>query len=131
GCSVYTYLRGGSAGALIAFWLAVGPFHSRTRLTDGGLALATFAAAWIVTATMAYRAARNRRFDAHRAWIVRSYVLTWSFVLCRLVGRVPAIDHLGNGAAIFWLTWIVPLIVCEVVLQWSAGAPKRIAMASK
>jgi Predicted membrane protein (DUF2306) len=127
----YTYLGGGSAAALIASWLALAPFHGRTRLTDSGLALATLAIAWIVTAAMAYRAARNRRLDTHRAWVVRSYVLTWSFVLCRLVSRVPAMDHLGNGAAIVWLTWIVPLLVCEVVLQWPAGAPKRTAMAAR
>jgi hypothetical protein len=71
---------------------------------------------------MAYRAARNRRFDAHRAWMIRSYVLTWSFVLCRLVGRVPWLANIGDGAAIVWLSWIVPLLLCEVGLQWSAGA---------
>ena len=75
---------------------------------------------------MGYRAARNRRSDSHRAWMIRSYVLTWSFVSCRLIGKAPALANIGDGAAIIWLSWIVPLLACEVALQWSAGKALRV-----
>ncbi len=65
--------------------------------------------------------ARNRRIDSHRAWVVRSYVLVWAFVLCRLASRIPSLPEFGSGAALIWLSWIVPLFICEVVLQWPAG----------
>lgn len=127
----YVYLLAGTVGSLLAAVLAVGAGHGEKvpgfafvleATSDVGWALLFLALAWLGSAAMAYRAARNRRIDSHRAWMIRGYVLTWSFVSCRLVARVPALANLGDGAAIVWLSWIVPLLLCEVVLQWSAGA---------
>jgi hypothetical protein len=82
----------------------------------------TLALAWLGCAAMAYRAVRNKRYDSHRDWIIRSYVLAWSFVFCRIASRVPEIDGLGGGHAFIWLSWVAPLIICEFALQWRAGA---------
>jgi Predicted membrane protein (DUF2306) len=121
----YLYLTGGAVGATLALILALRSPHGSTGTGDIGYALAALALAWMVCATMAWRAARNRRYDSHRAWMVRSYVLTWSFVLCRLIAKVPALAGLGDGSAIIWLSWVVPLFACEVALQWSAGSSER------
>lgn len=127
----YIYLIAGTVGSLLAAVLAVGAGHGEKQpgfsfvleaTSDVGWALLALALAWVGSAAMAYRAARNRRIDSHRAWMIRSYVLTWSFVSCRLVGRVPAFANLGDGAAIVWLSWIVPILICEVVLQWGEGS---------
>jgi hypothetical protein len=91
-----------------------------------GVSLASLSIAWLIASGMALRAAINRRFDSHQAWMIRSYVLTWSFVLCRLAGRIPAFSDLGDGAAAVWLSWIVPLILAEVCLQWRAGANNHV-----
>jgi len=56
--------------------------------------------------------------------MVRSYVLVWSFVFCRIASRVSDIDELGGGEAFIWLSWIAPLLVCEMVLHWDEGARK-------
>jgi hypothetical protein len=126
----YLYLAGGTAGATLALVLALASPHRKTLegmpLTFGntgetGYALAMLSLAWLVSAAMGLRAARNRRYDNHRAWMIRSYVLTWSFVLCRLLGKVPGLGEFGSSAAIIWLSWVVPLIVCEIALQWRAG----------
>ncbi len=135
----YAYLAAGAVGSLIAFVLAVAPGHRNPEaslaarladVNDTGIALATLSVAWLAVSAMAFRAAKNRRFDTHRAWMIRSYVLTWTFVLCRLLGRVPALGSLGDGAAIVWLSWIVPLLVCEIALQWSAASPRPSAVAA-
>jgi hypothetical protein len=124
----YTYLSGGTVSSLIAIPLALGQVHnadasfSLTDASDMGVSLASLSIAWLIASGMALRAAINRRFDSHQAWMIRSYVLTWSFVLCRLAGRIPAFSDLGDGAAAVWLSWIVPLILAEVCLQWRAGA---------
>ena len=71
---------------------------------------------------------RNRRFPSHAQWMIRSYVLAWAFVFCRIASRLSDIDKLGNGEAFIWLSWVVPLILCEIVLQWPEGsrkAPRR------
>jgi hypothetical protein len=126
----YIYLLGGTLGAITAISLALGNGHRKplvaftvdaANASDSGIALASLGGAWLIAAAMAYRAARNRRFDSHRQWMIRTYVLVWSFVLCRLIGRIPSLPELGGGAAITWLSWVGPLLMCEVVLQWSMG----------
>lgn len=120
----YTYVLGGALGAGAALVLAlVGPHPSiGTRAATGSLALV-----WLLATAMAWRAARNRRFEVHRGWMIRSYVLTWSFVLCRIVQQASWISTQGKEAetAAIWLTWVLPLVVCEVGLQWSAGGRPR------
>ena len=127
----YSYLIGGGIGACLSVILALANGHRKVSApfavdvgsaSDTGIALASLGIAWLATAAMAFRAARNRRFDSHQAWMIRSYVLVWSFVLCRLVGRVPVLSDLGDGSAIVWLSWVGPLFVCEIALQWGAGS---------
>jgi len=130
----YGYLTGGSFAAGAALLLALGTLHGKNikpfafdliLVGDLGWALASLATAWFTCAAMGWRAARNRRYDNHRAWMIRSYVLAWSFVLCRLIGKVPALSvlgELGDGAAIAWLSWMVPLAIVEIAIQWRAGA---------
>jgi uncharacterized membrane protein len=117
-----TYLLGGAAASIAAIGLNLVNPHD-----DLGTALATgtLAAAWLLAAAMAFRAIRNRRIDTHREWMIRSYVLTWSFVLCRMVQQGDWIAALGPGAAshVIWTTWIVPLFACELALQWGRGGP--------
>jgi hypothetical protein len=125
------YLLGGSISAVSAIVLALGNGHGKAstefafeplRANDLGWALATLGAAWLVCAAMGWRAALNRRFLSHQAWMIRSYVLVWSFVLCRLIGQIPSFPELGSGGAIAWLSWTIPLLVCEVALQWQGGS---------
>jgi len=128
----YGYILGGGVGSLLSIVLALATVHSKSpkpvtfslsSAGDAGVALASLGAAWLVASSMGVRAGINRRFDSHQAWMVRSYVLTWSFVLCRLVGKVPALSGLGIGSAMIWLTWVGPLLLCEIALQWASGGP--------
>lgn len=131
----YSYLIGGALGAAAALLLALANVHGKfvdpfafdlMKVSDLGWALAALSVAWMLTATMALRAAINRRFDNHREWMIRSYVLVWSFVLCRLTAKVPTLavlGELGDGAALGWLSWLIPLAIAEICLQWKAGAP--------
>lgn len=114
-----TYLLTGLATTSAAVALNIVNVHH-----DLGLAYATsaLAAAWLVTAAMAFRAILNRRIDSHRDWVIRSYVLTWSFVFCRGLGYLPFKTDPVTQGALLWLTWIVPLLLCEVALQWRSGA---------
>jgi hypothetical protein len=124
----YTYLAGGALGAGMGLFLSVLQPHS--FLPGVGLATGTLACAWLTVAAMAWRAAYNKRFDSHREWMTRSYVLTWTFVFCRIVMRLPAFAAIDPPTivGIIWATWITPLIVCEIALQWGRGAkPQRVA----
>ena len=97
-------------------------------LTNATVSLLTLSVAWLAFAALGWRAARNRRFPSHAQWMIRSYVLAWAFVFCRIASQLSDLDELGNGEAFIWLSWVAPLILCELVLQWPEGtrkAPRR------
>jgi hypothetical protein len=117
----YSYLGLGSVMALSAFALSLEAPHEPRSLY---VATGTLAVAWLAVAAMAFRAARNRRFLVHRDWMIRSYVLTWTFVGCRIATNFnlfPALGPEGVTAGI-WVNWIVPFLVCEIALQWKMGS---------
>jgi Predicted membrane protein (DUF2306) len=120
----YTYLIGGGAGAAMGLALSIMSPHKPDGLAA---ATGTLAAVWLAVAAMAWRAARNRRFEAHRDWVIRSYVLTWTFVFCRMVMRLPALaDASGDTiVATIWATWITPFVLCEIALNWKRTGPMQ------
>lgn len=115
------YLLIGSFGALTALGITLSPAHKSAgapMLTNSSVSLSMLALAWLAFSALGWRAARNRRFQSHRDWMIRSYVLVWSFVFCRIASPVvPMRDD-----ALIWLSWVGPLIACEIGLQWRQGA---------
>jgi hypothetical protein len=122
-----TYLAFGVLGSVTAIIVTSTMAHKPAGspvLTNATVSLLTLAAAWLAFAALGLRAARNRRFQSHAQWMVRSYVLAWAFVFCRIASRLSDIDELGSGEAFIWLSWVAPLIIAELVLQWPEGARK-------
>ena len=127
-----SYLLFGIFGATLAIVITLSPAHKAAGspiLTNSTVSLLMLAMAWLSFAALGWRAARNRRYASHGDWMIRSYVLVWSFVFCRVASRVTNIGELGNGQAFIWLSWVGPLIVCEMLLQWQQGS--KIARAVK
>jgi hypothetical protein len=79
------------------------------------------AAAWLITSGMAFWAIRTRRFEQHREWMIRSYVVTCGFTTFRIIAVtlhntiLPNVPNLGDAAA--WACWAVPLLFTEAILQ--------------
>jgi len=79
---------------------------------------------WLISVLMAYRAIRLRRIIQHREWMIRSYVLTFAFVLFRFLDERAITEELmkdfgERGPTCIWLSWAVPLFIVEVILQWN------------
>lgn len=122
-----TYLAFGLVGSVSAITVALTMAHKSPGspiLTNATVSLVTLAVAWLAFAALGWRSALNRRFQSHSHWMIRSYVLAWAFVFCRIASRLSDIDKLGNGEAFIWLSWVAPLIMAELVLQWPEGARK-------
>lgn len=117
----YSYLAAGSVNAGAALAVSMLAYREPESLY---IATASIAIFWFVFAAMAWRAAWNRRFDNHREWVIRSYVLTWTFVGCRLASQFEFYPWLGieGVTAATWVNWIVPVLLCEVALQWKRGS---------
>ena len=112
----YTYLTTGSLASVAALVRSFDTKHTP------GLATGTLALVWLMFSAMAFRAIRNRRIDQHRAWMIRSYVAAWTFVFCRFWTRVMPSELQGGETDMIWTTWVMPLFLTEVLLQWNAGA---------
>lgn len=79
------------------------------------LGFGTLALVWLLTAALAFIRARQRRFDEHRAWMIRSYSLTFAAATVRLAGLPILVLTRDPTVAItctFW-SWILNLIVAE------------------
>ena len=57
----------------------------------------TLALLWLFTAALAFTRARQRRFDEHRAWMMRSYSLTFAAATVRLSGFPLLVFTRGAG----------------------------------
>ena len=108
--------------------IALMPVHKTVGgpiLTNSTVSLLMLGSAWLTFSLLGWRAARNRQFASHGEWMVRSYILVWSFVFCRVASRISDIDTLGNGEAFIWLSWVGPLIIGEIIMQWPKGAKRN------
>lgn len=97
------------SGLWMAFYAATG---SVAGVGFGALAVVTG-----VCAALGWRAAVKRRFDVHRRWMLRCYVLLCSAVVLRLtVGLATVVEFnaewLDPLAA--WTSWLVPLVILEL-----------------
>ncbi|QEG37457.1 hypothetical protein Pr1d_48030 [Bythopirellula goksoeyrii] len=79
-----------------------------------GVGFAMLAIATALCAAMGWRRAVQRRFDEHRQWMLRCYVLLCSAVVLRKIGGLSEILEVeGTYPIAAWISWLLPLIVLE------------------
>ena len=105
-------IGGGASGLLLAVGTTAGPFAA--------VGFGLLAVIWLYTTVQGWRTARARRFDEHRAWMIRSFSLTFGAVTLRLyLGASQAADIPFQVAypIIAWLAWVPNLAIAEVYLR--------------
>lgn len=117
----YAYMSSIALAASSSFYLA---FHTRP---DFGLSLFILAMVWWVSIAMAFIAVRNRRIDAHQEWMIRSYIVTFSFVSYRYLVGLSVFEGLGPSrpAMVLWISWVVPMLVFELWTQRDRVRPLK------
>jgi len=112
---VVSCLVGGAAGFLLALGASTGPIST---IGFGSLAIL-----WIVTTSLAWRRAVQGRFIEHRAWMIRSFALTFAAVTLRLYLPLIFVFQVGFDdayRAISFLCWVPNLLVAELYLRKAA-----------
>jgi hypothetical protein len=109
------YMGAVTIGAVAGYYLA---FNTSGGVVFGS-GLAGLATAWLTTTGLAFLAIKRHLYEQHKEWMIRSYVVTFAFVIFRafdtlIASRMPLLDHIGISA---WFCWSVPLLVNEAVLQ--------------
>jgi uncharacterized membrane protein len=117
----YAYISGVAVSASSSFYLA---FHARA---DFGLSLFILAIVWWASIAMALMAVRNKRLAAHQEWMIRSYIVTFSFVSYRFLVGLSMFRFLGPSrpAMVLWISWVVPMMLFELFMQWDRVRPLK------
>jgi len=77
--------------------------------------------AWISTSAVAYAAILNGAVALHRRWMVRSYVVTFAFVIFRLFSDWLPTSQIKPpedfAAADAWGCWVIPLMITIAIQE--------------
>ena len=117
-------LSGGVGGLIMAFGSTKG--HIATA------GFASLAVCWIVANIQGWRLAVARSFDEHRAWMLRSFAMTFAAVTLRIyivVLPMLGMDPLDAYRAASFLAWVPNLILVELWLRGGPGRRTRLASA--
>jgi hypothetical protein len=85
------------------------------------------AGAWLVTAAAALLTARNRQIEQHRQWVVRSYAVTFTFIVLHVVNPTGFWTHFSEAdyaTAIIICTFLA-VLVPDVAFSWRAMTRRR------
>lgn len=120
----YFYLASGAIATAAAFYLALAMEPVAWIYSSGLIGLGL---AWWVTTAIAYACVRRGALLEHRAWMLRSYVVTFGFVTFRAVQLwlvsfgITSEERSYDVAA--WACWVVPLLLVEPLIRSRLGIP--------
>lgn len=85
----------------------------------------SFVALSVATAVCAIRGvvhAWNRRYESHRRWMTRCYILLCSAVALRLISGAAGLIGVESPESAYiaaaWASWLLPLAAYEVIARW-------------
>ena len=113
---VIAILVGGISAIALAFTVAVAVHWTWS------LSLICLAIPWLICVLMAYRSIKLRRITVHREWMIRSYIVSFAFVIFRILDDYVMVElgpFVERGPAAIWLSWSIPLLIGEVFIQWN------------
>jgi uncharacterized membrane protein YozB (DUF420 family) len=81
---------------------------------------------------MAICAARNKNFEVHKQWMIRSYTFTLIFVVSLIIPALPIAPTTYEGAErLVWILIVCALIVPQLIINWQQLFPHHPARASR
>lgn len=122
---VVACLGGAVGGLFLAFGTTAGPIA-----TAG---FGSLAVVWFFVNVQGWRRAMDRRFDEHRAWMIRSFALTFAAVTLRLyvpLAMALGFPFLDAYRAISFLAWVPNLILAELYIRGAFARRTSLAAAA-
>lgn len=121
--SVWHRIRG--AGYVLSVGVSSAAAISLALKTDFGwvfgVGMMALALAWIATTGLAVTAVCRNLIQQHKEWMIRSYTVTFAFVIFRAIVDVLEVAGIGTTTerltVASWFCWSVPLLITESILQ--------------
>jgi len=114
------YLAGIILGSFFSLYIAI--FFTAKSHWTWAAALIPLSVIWLLSALLGYRAAKNGKLQLHKEWMIRSYIITFTFVTFRWLMKFSFFAITADGrdrtALAIWLGWTVPLFINEAMLNW-------------
>ncbi len=87
----------------------------------------TQASAWLICTSAAFLTARNRQITQHRQWMARSYAVTFTFVLLRLLDLWPHYWNLSETASVPIIIVVTfgSILAVDLGLNWHELTTER------
>jgi uncharacterized membrane protein len=85
------------------------------------------AGTWLIVTIAAFLTARNRYFQQHREWMVRSYAVTFTFVGTRVLQPIPAWNRHGEtgfAMEIIVITFMA-ILIPDIAFHWRELTARR------
>jgi|GEM_PF-500032 len=98
-------------------WMAA---YAGTFVAAAGFAV--LAAATGLFVALGWRAAVQMRFESHRRWMWRCFLLLCSAVVLRLIGGLTSVSGIGGAwsyPTAAWVSWLLPLAAYEMYVHWA------------
>jgi uncharacterized membrane protein len=111
-----TYIVACLVGAVGGFVAAFGSFAGPIATAGFG----SLAVIWFIANAQGWRTAMARNFTDHRAWMIRSFALTFGAVTLRLylpLFPLLGVDFLDGYRAVSFLAWVPNLILAELYIR--------------
>ena len=90
------------------------------------IGLVIIASLWLGSISVAYQAARRRKFTTHRQWMLRNYTITFFFIIFFAVYDLLTLTDVASAEQIatvgVWVCWVIPLSLVE---WWIRRSPIR------
>ena len=99
-------------GAPLAFAISWGHPLAPATFTQGG--------AWFLCTAIAFIAARNRHIPQHRAWMARSYAVTFTFITLRVLDPWPRYWNISDQASVINIIVVTfaSILAADLIMGW-------------
>ncbi len=109
------YIIGVSISAPMAMYITTqhNALHQR-------IAIFTTASLWLLATGIAFYAIRTKNYQQHRNWMIRSYAITLTFLVDRVIDVAPNLLALDSDTSpnMVWLSqvlaWVVPTLIIDL-----------------
>ena len=83
--------------------------------------------AWILATTLAWITAKNGHVNVHRQWVARSYAVTFTFVLLRVLSVWPAYWNLPDSlnVIVIIVTTFASVLAADIIMNWREITTRR------
>ena len=105
-------LIGGISGFVVSLTTEVGP--------AAGVGFSILAVLWLAATAIGVARARLRKFESHRAWMIRSYALASAAITLRIILGVGQASGMAFDTAYIiaaWTSWTINLAIAEWVIR--------------